>query len=73
MKNLFKEFIEKETTDKDICRNYKDYPYTVQQMLKKIYLCCFRFNLYKGQTIFMLNEALEPFVEDEEDKNLLDL
>ena len=73
MKNIFNDFIEKETNEKDLCKHYKDYPYTVQQMLKRIYLCCFRFNLYKSQTKFILNEALEPFAEDMEEKDLLDL
>lgn len=69
----FKDFIEKEATSKDRCKYYKDYPYQIQIMLKKVYICGFRFNLYKKQIIFMLNEALEPFAEDREDENLFNL
>ena len=55
MKNLFKEFIEKETTDKDICRNYKDYPYTVQQMCKKIQKLKF--------FVFFLKKSIDKLVQ----------
>lgn len=73
IENKFNDFIVKNTTEKDWCKFYKDYPYPVQRMLKNLYKCCFRFNMYNQQIVYVLNQALEPFVEDSEEKDLFDL
>lgn len=55
------DFIKYNACEKDLCYFYKSYNKDVQNMLKNIYSCCFRFSLYKSQVVFMLNAALSSF------------
>lgn len=61
MYKTVEDFIEYNTSTSDLCHNYKKYNKEVQNMLKNVYVCCFRFCLYKAQTIHMLNESLKSF------------
>ncbi len=58
-KNL-KEFIEENATPVDHCYYYDNYSKEIQESMENIYNTCWRFGLYKSQTIYMLNEAIEP-------------
>ena len=73
MIKTLKEFVDKRASDKDICKDYSDYSYEIIKMMENIYRCCYRFDLFPNQTLFLLNNALEPFVKDKEEKELLGL
>lgn len=76
MYNKIEDFIEKYATQDDMCYYHKAFPENVKKMLKNIYSCCFRYNLYPKQSLFLLNEALKPFEVNKTKHNnetLLDL
>lgn len=70
MQKTMEDFIRENASEKDSCAKYYVYSKEIQKMLKNLYSCCFRFCLYKGQTLFVLNKALEPF---EQKDDLFDL
>lgn len=59
------DFIKHCATDKNLCFYYKDYSKEVKKLLKNIYSCYFRLNLYKSQILFMLDSAVQPFIESD--------
>lgn len=66
MYKTFDDFIKYALDKKELCSDYKNYSKEVQNMLRNIYACCFRFGLYKNQIILMLNKAIESFQKNEE-------
>ena len=60
MLNNFEEFMKKNTKPTDECYYYKDYNDKIRKSLKNVYRACWRFGLYTSQTIFIMNEMLQP-------------
>ena len=61
MKDLtFERFVKEHATPVNLCYYYSEYSDEIQESLKNIYAACFRFGLYKSQTLFMLDGALKP-------------
>lgn len=73
MIKTLEEFIKRRASDNDICKDYDNYSIEIKKMMENIYNCCYRFDLFPRQTLYILNSALEPFIKDKEEKELLDL
>ena len=73
MNKELKLFISKHATENDLCYNYLKYPKEIQQVLKNIYSCCFRFGLYTAQILFVLNKTLEPIKLKSYEKDMFGL
>ena len=63
-------FVERNAKPINLCSHYSEYSEEVQESLKKIYAACFRFGLYKQQTLYVLDEALTPFKRKKKQKNV---
>lgn len=61
--DLFEDFIDNNSCGEDLFYDMDKYTEQIKEMALRIFLCCYRFNLYKEQIKFVLNEALKPFNE----------